>query len=92
LTRLFVHVRQQGGAGAAIDRTLRFMASAGGSRSRLVFTFGEGSFDPDTAAERLRRTGFSFCEEIAGDELWRRYLRSEPNPVAHVMKIGTAMV
>ena len=78
--------------GAAIDRTLRFTASAGGSRSRLVFTFGQSSFAPDTAAERLRRIGFSACQEIAADELWRRYLPGEPHPAAWVMKIGTAMV
>jgi methyltransferase (TIGR00027 family) len=77
---------------AAIGRSLRFMANAGGPRSQLVFTFGQGSFEPETAAERTRRTGFSSCEEIAGDELWRRYLPGDPHPIAWVMKIGTAMV
>ena len=86
----------EGGIGyiddAAIDRTLRFVANAGGARTRLVFTFGEGSFDPETATDRVRRMGFSSCEEIAGDELWRRYLPGEPSPVAWVMKMGTAIV
>ncbi len=75
-----------------IDRSLRFMASEGGPRSRVVFTFGMGSFDPDTAAERTRRTGFESCEELAGDELWRRYLPGEPHPNAFVMSVGTARV
>jgi methyltransferase (TIGR00027 family) len=77
---------------AEIDRSLCFMASEGGPRSRLAFTFGEGSFDPDTAAARTRRAGFSSCEEIAGDELWRRYLPGDPHPNAFVMKIATAVV
>jgi methyltransferase (TIGR00027 family) len=76
----------------AIDRSLHFMASEGGPRSRLAFTFGEGSFAPDTAEERTRRAGFSSCEELAGDELWRRYLPGEPHPHAFVMKVGTAVV
>jgi hypothetical protein len=68
------------------------MASEGGPRSRAVFTYGEGTFDPDTAAERAQRAGFSSCEEIAGDELWRRYLPGHPHPNAFVVKLGTAIV
>jgi methyltransferase (TIGR00027 family) len=76
-----------------IDRNLRFMASEGGPRSRLVFTFGEGTFDPDTAAERTRRAGFSSCEQLGGDELWRRYIPGEPSyEHAYVMKLGLAIV
>jgi methyltransferase (TIGR00027 family) len=77
---------------AAIDRTLRFVASTGGPRSRLVFTFGESTFDPDNATEHTRRAGFSSCEEIAGDALWRRYLACEPHPNAWVTRIATAIV
>jgi methyltransferase (TIGR00027 family) len=76
-----------------IDRSLRFMASEGGPRSRLVFTFAWNTFDPDTAPERTRRAGFSACEEIAGDDLWRRYLPGEPPYAsAFVMKLGMAIV
>jgi methyltransferase (TIGR00027 family) len=75
-----------------IDRALSFMATNGGPGTRVVFTFGEGSFDPDTAATRARRAGFSAYDEIAGDELWRRYLPGEPHPAAVVTKIGTAIV
>jgi methyltransferase (TIGR00027 family) len=76
-----------------IDRNLRFMATEGGPRSRLVFTFAESTFDPDTAAERTGRAGFSSCEEFGGDELWRRYLPGEPAyPHAFVMKLGLAIV
>jgi hypothetical protein len=31
-------------------------------------------------------------EEIAGDDLWRRYLPGEPHPSAWVTRIGTAIV
>jgi methyltransferase (TIGR00027 family) len=75
-----------------IDRNLRFMAGEGGPRSRLVFTYGEGTFDPDTAAERTRRAGFSSCQELGGDELWRRYLPGEPYVGAFLMKLGLAIV
>jgi methyltransferase (TIGR00027 family) len=75
-----------------IERNLCFMASEGGPGSRLAFMFGQGSFDPDTAAARTRRAGFSSCEEIAGDELWRRYLPGDPHPNAFVMKVATAIV
>jgi methyltransferase (TIGR00027 family) len=77
---------------AAIDQSLRFMASAGGERSRLVFTFGQVGFETDTATDRTRRAGFRSCQEIAGDDLWRRYLPGEPHPNAWVTRIGTAVV
>lgn len=76
----------------AIDRSLHVMANTGGSRSRVVFTYGEGTFAPDTANEATRRLGFASCAEFAGDELWRRYLPGEPHPNAFVMKVGTAIV
>jgi methyltransferase (TIGR00027 family) len=75
-----------------IDRSLRFMAGTGGPRSRVVFTFGEGTFDADTAAERTRRAGFSSCEELDGEQLWRRYLPGTPHAAAFVMKLGVAIV
>jgi O-methyltransferase involved in polyketide biosynthesis len=33
---------------------------------------------------------FGSCEELAGDELWRRYLPGDPHPNARAMKIGVA--
>jgi methyltransferase (TIGR00027 family) len=76
----------------AVDRTLRFVASAGGPGTRLAFTYGENAFAPDSAAERTRRHGFQRCEELGGDDLWRRYLTGEPHPHASPMKIGVATV
>jgi methyltransferase (TIGR00027 family) len=75
-----------------IDRNLRLMAREGGPRSRVAFTFAEGTFDPDTAAERTERAGFSSCAEFAGNELWRRYLPGEPYWSSFVMKLGLAIV
>ena len=77
--------------GAAIERTLRYVVQRGGPRSRLVFTYLDGSFDPDTAGH-VARAGFASCTELSGDALWRRYLPGEPHPNAWVMKIGTATV
>ncbi len=76
----------------AIDRTFRFMAEAGGPGSRMVFTYGHGTFEHDTARERTSRAGFTSCEEVGSDELWRRYLSGDPHPNAWVVKIGTAAV
>jgi O-methyltransferase involved in polyketide biosynthesis len=75
-----------------IDRSLRFMADAGGPGSRVVFTFGIGVFEREAAAERVLRAGFSSCTEAGGDDLWRRYLHGDPHPNAFVMKLATATV
>jgi methyltransferase (TIGR00027 family) len=75
-----------------IDRSLRFMAKTGGPRSRLAFTFGYCSFDPETAADRTRRAGFASCEEFSGDDLWRRHWQTEPHPSACAMKVANAIV
>jgi hypothetical protein len=64
----------------------------GGPGSRLVFTYGGGTFDPGTAAQRTRRAGFSSLEELGGDDLWRRYLPGEPHPNAFLTKLGLAIV
>jgi methyltransferase (TIGR00027 family) len=77
---------------AAIDRSLCFMATAGGPRSRVAFTYGEGILGTETAAARTRRCGFASLEELAGDALWRRYLPGEPHPNAWATRVGLATV
>ncbi|MFO0548699.1 MAG: SAM-dependent methyltransferase [Polyangiaceae bacterium] len=77
---------------AEIDWTLRFMVKAGGPESRVAFTFGPWSFDPDGARARLMHLGFRACDELNGEELWRRYWTTEPHPAAHVMRIAAARV
>jgi O-methyltransferase involved in polyketide biosynthesis len=64
---------------AAIARTLRFIADAGGKGSRVVFEGYHGQFEPPIA-ERLERHGFSAFEETAFAAAWRRYLADEPHP------------
>jgi methyltransferase (TIGR00027 family) len=78
---------------AAIDQSLRFMASAGGPRSRVAFTFADEAFlGNETMAARTKRCGFASCEALGGDALWRRYLPGEPHPTAWVTKVGLATV
>ncbi len=72
---------------ATIDASLRFMARAGAPRSHVVFTFAEGTFAPQTAAQHVRELGFATCEERGLDEVWRRYLSTEPGPLA-VSRVG----
>ena len=77
----------------AIDRSLRFMAKAGGPRSRVAFTFVDDSLlGSETMAARTKRCGFASLEDLAGDALWRRYLPGEPHPSAWVTKVGLATV
>jgi methyltransferase (TIGR00027 family) len=78
---------------AAIDQSLRFMARAGGPRSRVAFTFtDESHMGDERMATRTKRCGFAAFEDFAGDALWRRYLPGEPPPTAWVMKVGVATV
>lgn len=75
-----------------IARSLRFMANIGGAGSRLVFTYGFVTFDPEGADVHLRRAGFSTSEEHGLDEIARRHLPGEPHPGASSAKIGVATV
>ncbi len=76
----------------AIDQTLRFVVNRGGPRSLLVFTYGDGSFDPDTTEDALARAGFRTSTELDGTALWRRYLPGDPHPYGWGLKFGTATV
>jgi methyltransferase (TIGR00027 family) len=76
----------------AIDWTLRFVVNRGGPGSRLIFTFGEGSFEPGSAEEAVAHAGFAACAVLDGPALWRRYLPGDPHPGAAVMRVGTATV
>ena len=69
---------------AAIDRTLAFMASAGGPRSRLTFEYAAEAFAPDTAAKVTAAAGFDRFEEVHYDDLWRRRLKGDPHPNASI--------
>lgn len=78
---------------ATIDQSLRCMATAGGPRSRLAFTFAdEAHLGMEAMSARTKRCGFASLEALAGDALWRRYLPGEPHPNAWVMKVGLATV
>jgi methyltransferase (TIGR00027 family) len=76
---------------AAIDQSLRFVATAGGPRSRVAFTFAdEAQLGTEAMAVRTKRCGFASFDELAGDDLWRRHLPGEPHPNAWVTKVGLA--
>ncbi len=76
----------------AIDRTLAFAARVTGKGSRLVFTFGAWTFDPEGVVEKTRRAGFSSCENLGFDDLWRRYLPGAPHEYASAARMGVADV
>jgi methyltransferase (TIGR00027 family) len=78
---------------ATIDRSLRFMATAGGPRSRVALSFAdERHLGLEATASRAKRCGFGAWEEIAGDALWRKHLSGDPPPTAWVVKMGLATV
>lgn len=78
---------------AAIDQSLRFMASAGGPRSRVALTFAdEAHVGTEPMAVRAKRCGFGSFEALGSDDLWRRYLPGEPHENAWVTKVGLATV
>jgi methyltransferase (TIGR00027 family) len=53
---------------AAIDRSLRFMASTGGPRSRVAFTFAdEAHLGQEKMDTRTKRCGFASYEAVAMD-------------------------
>jgi methyltransferase (TIGR00027 family) len=75
---------------AATDRCLRFMAALISAGSQVVFDVGTGFFSPATVDEHASQAGFSSCEAVGGDELWRRYLTGEPHPAAGVFRMVVA--
>lgn len=78
---------------ATLDQTLRFVAAAGGARTRLAFTFvDEAHLGTEDMTARTRRCGFDALESVGGDALWRRHLPGEPHPNAWVTKVGLATV
>ena len=78
---------------AAMDKTLRFMARAGGPGSRVAFTFAdEAHLGEESMRARTKRCGFASLYDLAGDALWRKYLPGEPDPNAWVTKVGLATV
>lgn len=77
---------------AAVDRSLRFMASSGGAGTRLVFDFAPMAFEPDSASDRTRRAGFTRFEQLGYDAIWRRYLPGEPHQNAGIAGMGMAFV
>jgi methyltransferase (TIGR00027 family) len=77
---------------AAIDRSLRFMARAGGTGARVTFDFVPMVFDDDPAEARTARAGFTKFEQTSFDQIWRRYLPGDPSANASAICMGVAIV
>ncbi|HEY3816072.1 MAG TPA: SAM-dependent methyltransferase [Polyangiaceae bacterium] len=74
----------------AMERSLSFMAGAGGSGTRVVFDYTEQR--SAAAAELTRRTGFTTFEEARFDVVWGRYEKAPPPPMFEMFRMGTAAV
>jgi methyltransferase (TIGR00027 family) len=77
---------------APIDRSLRFMARAGGPHSRVVFDYAPIGLEPDPAEARVERAGFTRFATVGCDVLWRRYQSGDPPANAEVIHLGIASV
>jgi methyltransferase (TIGR00027 family) len=77
---------------STIEKTMAFVARTGGRGTRLVFVFGQFSFDPESAEIFAKKTGFSSCEEIGADQTWRRYWSTPPHEFASVSRFAVAIV
>jgi methyltransferase (TIGR00027 family) len=75
-----------------IDRSLRFMARAGGEGTRVALTFSSFTFDPDGVEARTKQLGFKACADTGCDELWRRFMPGDPPPAAAMSRLGLAIV
>lgn len=75
----------------AVDRTLRFVATAAGAGTRLAFELVPMAFDPP-AEIRTKSAGFSRFQQISFDALWRKWLPGEPHPNAASLFVGVAFV
>lgn len=77
---------------AAIDRTLAFMASAGGPGSRVTFEFVPDGFLPDTAEKIVTSAGFDRIAETRYDHLWRQWLEGDPHANASMLRSAVAEI
>ena len=74
---------------AATDRSLRFIASLVAAGTKVVFDVGASFFQTPVDAH-VTQAGFSSCDSLGADELWRRYLPGEPHTAAGVFRMVVA--
>jgi methyltransferase (TIGR00027 family) len=77
---------------AAVDRSLGFMARAGGPGSWVVLNYVTFRFAPHELVGRLAAAGFGTVEEIGCETMCRRYLPGEPPPGAEGFRLAVARV
>jgi methyltransferase (TIGR00027 family) len=77
---------------AGIDATLRWLARAGSPGSRLIFNYTTFRLTAAGLLERARAAGFATLFDYGCDELYRRYLQSEPPPYGEFYRLGEAHV
>ncbi len=73
---------------AAVDRSLAFMARAGGAGSQVVLDYHVLRVARDDLARRLREAGFARVEDVGMDALYREHIGSEPPEVAASFRVA----
>jgi methyltransferase (TIGR00027 family) len=77
---------------ASIDATLRWLARGRAAGSRLLYNYATFRLTPAGFVERVGAAGFTNVQEYGCDELFRRYLATEPPPHGEIFRIGDARV
>jgi methyltransferase (TIGR00027 family) len=77
---------------AAIDRSLGFMARAGGPGSRAVFNYTAFRFEPAALALRVTAAGFTAVDDTDFGALYRRYLGGGPPAGGEGFRIAVARI
>jgi methyltransferase (TIGR00027 family) len=77
---------------ATVDRSLRWLANAGSSGSRLLYNYQAFRLAPAAFTQRVRAAGFAHVDEHGCDELYHRYLACEPPPGGEMFRVAQARV
>jgi methyltransferase (TIGR00027 family) len=72
----------------AVDRTLHFMAQAGGANTWLVFNYETFRVDTASITERVAAAGFSSLSTVGCAELHRQFLGEEPPETSELFRLA----
>ena len=74
----------------ACDRTLRWIAEAGGPGSRLVFNYPVSRFDPEDLQPRIAAAGFVWLDDASLADVYGRYLSGDPPAGSDLYRLAVA--
>lgn len=72
------------------DRTLRWIASATGPRSRLVFNYPISRFDPEDLRDHILAAGFAWLDDASLADVYGRYLPGDSPKNGDLYRLAVA--